>query len=152
MSAATSETADSAASGTGAASGALTKPGRNELGRVTVHERVVGRIAARAATEVPHAGSAAPRLLGRAVSGAVPGVRGTQLGAAPKVAVDVDLSVATVEVAISVRWPASVPEVSAAVRARIIGRLKELTGLQVTDVRVHVTDLVTHVDAPPRVR
>ncbi|MEP6599811.1 MAG: Asp23/Gls24 family envelope stress response protein [Actinomycetota bacterium] len=127
-------------------------PGRNELGAVTLTERVVSKIVARAVTEVPEAGSAKPRILGRAVGAGVPGVRQTQLGGQPKVSVDVDLSVATVEVSISVRWPASIPAVSAAVRARIIERLDELTGLSITDVRIHVTDVVTAVAAQPRVR
>lgn len=128
------------------------RPGRNELGAVTLAERVVAKIVSHAVTEVPDAGSAKPRILGRAIGTGVPGVRQTQLGGQPKVSVDVDLSVASIEVSISVRWPASVPEVSAAVRARIIARLTELTGLTVTDVRVHVTDLVTALAAPPRVR
>lgn len=121
------------------------RPGRNESGAVALAERVVAKIAAKAVTEVPGAGSATPRILGRAVGTGV-------LGGQPKVSVDVDLSVASIEVSISVRWPGSVPEVSGAVRAHLIQRLAELTGLTIADVRIHVTDLITHVAAPPRVR
>lgn len=129
--------------------GDVAVPGRNELGAVTLHERVVARIAAQAVTEVPDAGSASPRILGR--SAQVPGIAQSRLGSAPKVSVDVDLSITSVEVTISVRWPASVPKVAAAVRARIVERLHSMTGLKVTDVRIHVSDLVTSTPAPPRV-
>lgn len=129
-----------------------TRPGRNDLGAVTLADKVVSKITAQAVTEVPGAGSATPRILGRAVGSGVPGVRQTQSGRQPKVSVDVDLSVASIEISISVRWPASVPQVSAAVRAHVIERVAELTGLRIADVRIHVTDLITNVAAPPRVR
>jgi len=34
----------------------------------------------------------------------------------------------------------------------VIERVQELTGLQINEVRIEVTDLVTHLDAPPRVQ
>jgi uncharacterized alkaline shock family protein YloU len=51
-----------------------------------------------------------------------------------------------------VRWPASVPQVSDAVRERIRSRVGELTGLIVTEVSISVTALVTQLPAPPRVQ
>lgn len=128
------------------------RPGRNDLGAVTLADKVVSKITVQAVSEVPNAGSATPRILGRAVGSGVPGIRQTQLGGQPKVSVDVDLSIASIEISISVRWPASVPQVSAAVRAHVIERVAELTGLTIADVRIHVTDLITNVAAPPRVR
>ncbi|WP_375482040.1 Asp23/Gls24 family envelope stress response protein [uncultured Jatrophihabitans sp.] len=122
-------------------------PGRTELGAISVEDRVVAKIAAQAVLEVPDAGTPARRVLG----GAVPGL-GANLGGAPKVDVDADLSVATIEVTVSVRWPASVPKVTAEVRRRIIDQLRDLTGLRVTDVRVHVSDLVTQTQTSARVR
>jgi uncharacterized alkaline shock family protein YloU len=55
------------------------------------------------------------------------------------------------DLSISVRWPASVPEVTSAVREHVRGRVHELTGLTVTEVSISVTDLVTPLPGPPRV-
>ena len=43
--------------------------GRSELGTVSISTRVVEKLAARAAIEIPDAGAAAPRVLGRTVTG-----------------------------------------------------------------------------------
>jgi uncharacterized alkaline shock family protein YloU len=53
---------------------------------------------------------------------------------------------------ISVRWPASVPAVTSAVREHIRGRVSELTGLAVAEVTISVTDLVTQLPPAPRAR
>lgn len=128
------------------------RPGVNPLGRITIDDSVVAKIAARAAAEVPDAGAAAPRVLGRSVSAVPIGVRHTDLDGLPKTTVDVDESVARIQLTLSVRWPASVAAVTAAVRARVIERVTDLTGLAVNDVRITVSDLVTHLSPPPRVR
>lgn len=128
------------------------RPGRSELGAVTIDNRVVAKIAAHAAVEVPDAGAATPRILGRTVGAGVPGVRQSDLSSLPKVSVDVDMSVVALALSISVRWPASVPDVAAQVRGRITQRLAELTGLTVTEINLSVTDFVTDLAAPPRVR
>lgn len=122
--------------------------GRGELGTITIAESVVAKLAARAALEVPDAGAAAPRLLGRSLSGAGGlGVRQTSLSALPKVSATVDNSIALLRLEISVRWPASVPAVTAAVRERVRTRLVALTGLDVAEVTIRVTDLVTEAAA-----
>src|SRR5580704_12483055 len=85
--------------------------GRTELGTISIADRAVTKIAARAAAENPDAGAAGARVLGRAVPGAGSlGVRGTDLSALPRTSVQVDGSKAFVTVEIAVRWPASVPE------------------------------------------
>jgi len=123
-------------------------PGRGELGTITIAESVVAKLAAQAALEVPDAGAAAPRLLGRSLSGAGGlGVRQTSLSALPKVSATVDNSIALLRLEISVRWPASVPAVTAAVRERVRTRLVALTGLDVAEVTIRVTDLVTEAAA-----
>jgi uncharacterized alkaline shock family protein YloU len=128
------------------------KVGRTELGMISINDRVVQKMAACAAVEIPDAGGAAPRLLGRSVSGAAAfGGRGTSLTSLPKVSADVDGSIAVLDLSISVRWPASVPEVSSAVREHVRSRVHELAGLTVTEVSISVTDLVTRLPAPPRV-
>ena len=128
-------------------------PGRNELGAITINDRVVEKVAARAAVEVPDAGAAASRFLGRSMAGASAlGARQTSLTALPKASVDVDGSLAILNLSISVRWPASVPGVASAVREHVRSRVAELTGLTVTEVSISVTALVTQLPAQPRVR
>jgi uncharacterized alkaline shock family protein YloU len=69
----------------------------------------------------------------------------------PKTSADVDGSRVILDLSISVRWPASVPEVTDAVREHVRSRVGELTGLTVTEVSISVTALVTQLPAPPRV-
>jgi uncharacterized alkaline shock family protein YloU len=125
--------------------------GHTELGMISINDRVVAKIAARAAAEIPDAGAAAPRVLRRSVSGAAAlGARQTSLTELPKASADVDGSNAIVDLSISVRWPSSVPEVSRAVSEHVRSRVSELTDLTVTEVRISVTDLVTRIPGPPR--
>lgn len=135
-------------------SGVLDSPvGRTELGMITIDDRVVEKLAAGAAAEIPDAGAAAPRIMGRSVTGARPlGYRHASLTALPKASARVDGSIVVLDLRISVRWPASVPEVSGAVRERVRGRVSELTGLTVTEVDISVTDLVTQLPPPSRAR
>ena len=127
--------------------------GRSELGSIIIADRVVTKIAACAAAEHPDVGAAASRMLGRAVPGAgYLGVRGTDLDALPKTSVEVDGSKAFVTMEISVRWPASVLKVTEQVRRRVRDRVAELTGLQVDEVHIVVSDLATDLIPPPRVR
>ncbi|MBV9092658.1 MAG: Asp23/Gls24 family envelope stress response protein [Streptosporangiaceae bacterium] len=126
--------------------------GRSELGAISVADGVVTKIAARAAAENPDAGAATARLLGRAVPGAVPGVRSTDLHALPKTTVDVDGSKAYVSLEIAVRWPAAVAEVTEQVRRHVRDRVRELAGLEVDEVHIVVADLATDITPPPRVR
>jgi hypothetical protein len=114
---------------------------------------VVAKLAAWAVLEVPDAGGATPRVFGRAVPGAGHlGIRETSLTTAPKSSADVDGSVARVEVAISVRWPVSIRQVTEQVRGHLCERVHALTGLTVAEVRVTVTDLVTDLAPTGRVR
>jgi uncharacterized alkaline shock family protein YloU len=129
------------------------RAGRSELGMISIADQVVTKIAARAAAENPDAGAAVARMLGRAVPGAGNlGVRGTDLDALPKTTVEVDGSKAFVSLEISVRWPASIREVTEQVRRHVHDRVAELTGLQVDEVHIVVSDLATDITPPPRVR
>ena len=133
--------------------GTPARAGRNELGLISIADQVVTKIAATAAAENPDAGAAVARMLGRAVPGAGHmGVRGTDLDALPKTTVEIDGSKAFVHLEISVRWPASVPEVTGQVRRHVRDRVGELTGLQVEEVDIVVSDLATDVTPPPRVQ
>lgn len=127
--------------------------GRTELGAITVADKVVTKIAARAAAENPDAGAAVTRVFGRRVPGEGNlGVRGTDLSALPKTSVEVDGSKAYVTLEIAVRWPASVAEVTGQVRRHVRDRVRELAGLYVDEVRIVVADLATDITPPPRVR
>ncbi|MEO7262620.1 MAG: Asp23/Gls24 family envelope stress response protein [Jatrophihabitantaceae bacterium] len=118
--------------------------GRGELGTITISESVVAKLAAQAAMEIPDAGAAAPRLLGRSLPGAGSlGTRPTSLTSLPKASAHVDGSIALIRLEISVRWPTSVPAVTAAVREHVRTLVAELTGLSVPEVTIRVTDLVT---------
>jgi uncharacterized alkaline shock family protein YloU len=129
------------------------RAGRTELGMISINDRVVEKMAARAAVEIPDAGGAAPRVMGRSVTGAAAlGARRTSLTTLPKVSAGVDGSIVVLDLSISVRWPASVPDVSSAVREHVRSRVGELTGLTVTEVAISVTDLVTQLPPPRRVR
>ncbi len=127
--------------------------GRTELGVISVSDSAVQDIAALAAAEIPDAGGAAPRVLGRAVTGAGAfGVRPTSLAAQPKARARVDGGAVTLDLSMSVRWPMSVPEVTSAVREHVRDRVSELTGLTVDEISISVTALVTGPPAAPRVR
>lgn len=129
------------------------RAGRNELGTISIADAAVTKIAARAAAENPDAGAAAARMLGRVVPGAGRlGVRGTDLQGLPKTSVDVDGAKAFVTLELSVRWPASVPDVTAQVRHHVRDRVRDLTGLDVAEVHIVVADLATDIAPPPRVR
>ena len=135
--------------GTALRSGApASQVGRTELGMISINDRVVQKVAACAAIEIPDAGGAAPRVLGHAVSGATAfGARGTSLTSLPKVSADVDGSIAVLDLSISVRWPASVPEITGQVRRHVRDRVRELTGLDVDEVHITVADLARLGDA-----
>jgi uncharacterized alkaline shock family protein YloU len=125
----------------------------NELGVISVSDSAVQDIAALSAAEVPDAGGAAPRVLGRAVTGpSALGVRSTSLTSPPKARARVDGSIVRLDLSMSVRWPASVPEVTNAVREHVGGRVAELTGLTVAEISISVTALVTGSPASARVR
>jgi uncharacterized alkaline shock family protein YloU len=129
------------------------RSGRNELGTITIADGVVTKIAARAAAENPDAGAATARMLGRVVPGAGHlGVRGTDLQALPKTSVDVDGAKAFVTLELSVRWPASIADVTAQVRSHVRDRVRELAGLDVDEVHIVVADLATDIAPPPRVQ
>lgn len=127
-------------------------PGRSELGTLTINDSVVAKIASRAALDVPDAGAAAPRMLGRSLGKAGGLGRENSLQGLPKATAHVDGSVALIDLQISVRWGASVPGTADAVRESVRTRVTQLTGLNVAEVTIAVTGLVTHLAPPPRVR
>jgi uncharacterized alkaline shock family protein YloU len=127
--------------------------GKTDLGMISIADGVVTKIAARAATEIPDAGAAAPRVLGRSMTGVgALGIRQSDLSGLPKTTVRVDGRVALIEISLSVRWPAPIAETTAQVRDRVRTRVQELTGLHVAEITITVTDLVTRLAPKARVR
>lgn len=117
--------------------------GASEWGRIDVEARVVEKIAARAAVEIPDAGGAAARLLGRTVPGSGRlGLRGSGLSTLPKVSAEVDGQLGFLDVELSVRWPAPVGRVTEDVRQHLYRRIGQLVGLQVREVNIEVVDLI----------
>ena len=118
---------------------AVAEPARAALappeqrGSTEIADLVVERIAARAVAEVDDAHGSARRLLGLRMPGA----------AAPRVTVQIDGRLATVRVALSVRYPAPIRQVTTEVRANVMARVGELTGLDVRHVDIEIPALIT---------
>lgn len=113
--------------------------GLAERGRTRIADRVVEKIAARAVAEVDRATGTPRQILGVRLGGTAADTRA-------RVVADVDGGVVTVSVAMAVRWPAPVREVSRQVRAHVTGRLEDLTGLRVAQVDIDVPTLLTEND------
>ncbi|WP_019819098.1 Asp23/Gls24 family envelope stress response protein, partial [Saccharomonospora saliphila] len=82
--------------------------------------------------------------------GRAPGTRRTVLGAPPKVSAEVDGALVRLGLVLSVRFGASVPSVTDAVRDRVRERVTGLTGLTVTEIDIEVTELVTRAERAAR--
>lgn len=120
----------------------LAEPARR--GGLSIADRVVEKIAARAVTEVEHAGGVPRRVLGQAL-GPVTGQGRARASA------EVDGGIVTLSMSISVEYPASVRRVAAHVRARVTDRVRELCGLEVVEVDIDVPSFLTRRPRPPRV-
>lgn len=108
-------------------------------GTTSIAESVVSKIAALAAREVDGVES-----LGGALSGALAGVVGRIRGDEHKTAgvgVEVGTKQAAVDLSMTVRYPAAIQEVADAVRQNVIDRIESMTGLDVVEVNVAITDL-----------
>ena len=110
-------------------------PARPEdRGSITIERRVVEKMAAQVVGEVDQVGGAARRLMG------VPAGR-EDPNRAPQVQATVNGLICSLQVRLSVYYPASVTQVTERVRRRVIDRLDELAGMQVRRVDIIVTAL-----------
>jgi uncharacterized alkaline shock family protein YloU len=110
-----------------------------DKGTTSISEDVVGKIAAIAAREVGGVDS-----LGGALSGAIGNVVGRIRGDEHKTAgvgVEVGSRQAAVDLSMTVRYPASIMDVTGAVRQNVIDRVESMTGLEVVEVNIAVNDL-----------
>lgn len=117
----------------------------DDRGSTVIHPRVVERVAAQAVREVSNTAGTARRLLGHTI-----GVPGTQTQAT--VRAYVDGPVATVDVALTVIYPAPVLAVTRRARHHITDRIVELTGLSVRRVDITVVGMSVARPSTPRVR
>lgn len=129
---------------TTAPSAGTVEPTGDEHGRTTIAESVVAKIAALAAQEVSGVDS-----LGGALSGAIAGVVGRVRGSEHKTAgvgVEVGAKQAAVDLTMKVRYPFPIHEVADAVRQNVTDRIESMTGLEVVEVNIAITDLAFDTD------
>ncbi|MFK0237789.1 Asp23/Gls24 family envelope stress response protein [Streptomyces vinaceus] len=127
--------------------GATPGAGRTEVsepagtrGRTSIADTVVVKIAGRAAREVPGVhdmGGGLSRTLG-AVRDRVPGGRPN---AGRGVKVEVGERQAAIDVELVVEYGVPVPDVAREVRENVIGAVERITGLEVVEVNIAVTDV-----------
>jgi uncharacterized alkaline shock family protein YloU len=111
----------------------------SDRGTTTIDDSVIAKIAGMAAREVNGIAG-----LGGSVSGALADMVGRIRGdehATGGVGVEVGMRQAAVDLVIKVQYPATVHEVAASVRENVIDRIEGMTGLEVVEVNIVVTDL-----------
>lgn len=117
-------------------------PNETDHGRTVIEEQVVGKIAGLAAREVSGVyalGGNAARMVG-AVRSAVGASDNVQQG----VDVEVGETQAAADVSIIAEYGVAIHELAEAIRRNIIRAVERMTGLEVTEVNVTVTDV--HLD------
>lgn len=111
-----------------------------ERGSTSIDDSVVAKIAALAAREVDGVSS-----LGGTLSGALGDVVGRIRGSEHRTAgvgVEVGTRQAAVDISCQMEYPASIHEVADSVRQNVIDRIESMTGLEVVEVNIAVSDLV----------
>jgi uncharacterized alkaline shock family protein YloU len=119
--------------------------GHNPPGRTTMADRAVEHTAMQAITEIADVGGTTHWMFGDTLSGPAE-ERSAQVSAT------VDETTASLHVRLSIAYPASVARTTRQVRAHLIRRLHELTGLAVTRVDITVTSLYIAQPGHRRVR
>jgi uncharacterized alkaline shock family protein YloU len=121
-------------------------PLQSELGTTTIQDSVVTAIIGMAAQEVEgvttsHGGTRLPGDTSPTVGEFVDNITG---GASRTrgLSVDVGERQTAADITINVEYGRSIPQVTQAVRERIIKRVQNLTGLEVTEVNVQVIDVI----------
>lgn len=111
-----------------------------EQGKTTIADNVVAKVAARAAREVSGVHELTAQGAGSRLSGLATRVTGgdTQMQG---VSVEVGERESAIDLAMTVEYGVSIPQVSEAVRRNVINRVQTMTGLRVKEVNIDVTDL-----------
>lgn len=118
---------------------AVKSPLVTEQGTTTIAEGVVSKVAGIAAREVSgiHAlGGGAARAVGNMTSRVGIGDKHSQ-----GVSVEVGTREAAIDLTVVIEYGESIPQVAEAVRQNVVKRLLGITGLNVTEVNINVTDL-----------
>ncbi len=134
-----SSSSSSSASSSSASSGSQMAKLQTEHGTTTIADSVVAKIAALAAKEVEGVADLGGGV-GSAMGSVVGRIRGSEHQTSG-VGVEVGATQAAVDVTMKVLYPASLHQVAEAVRSNVIDRIESMTGLEVTEVNVTVTDL-----------
>lgn len=113
-----------------------------DLGRTTIADLVVAKIAGRATREVSGVHEIVTQGVGSAISGLAQRVTGGERSA-QGVNVDVGEHEAAVDLRIVVDYGASIPQVADAIRRNVSSRVRAMTGLTVKEVNIDVVDLFT---------
>lgn len=117
--------------------------GASRRGRLVVQRRVVERIASQAAAESGDTGGVSGGLLGIGSQG--------DLAARPEAGVELVGQSATVSLDLTVAYPSPIHAVTDQVRAHIVSRVRELSGVEVTRVDITVTALQRPNASAPKV-
>lgn len=113
---------------------------QTDQGTTSIADSVVAKIARLAAQEVEGVAELGGVLSG-AIASVVSRIRGDEHQTSG-VGVEVGSQQAAVDLTAKVQYPASIPEVAESVRQNVIERIQTMTGLEVVEVNVAVTDLV----------
>ena len=113
-------------------------------GVTTIDDRVVRKVAAQAVAEQGQASGASRRVLGKALGSA-------DENTAARVQTRVDGNLVSLSVVLSVPWPQSIRQVTSAVRESVRHRVQQITGFEVVDIDIEVTQLRTAAASRPRV-
>lgn len=111
----------------------------SEHGTTSIASGVVAKVASLAAREVNGV-----HTLGGSLSGALASVVGRIRGDEHKtsgVGVEVGKRQAAVDLSMTVEYPASIHEVADSVRQNVIDKIESMTGLEVVEVNIAVSDL-----------
>ena len=121
-------------------------PLQSELGTTTIQDSVVTAIISMAAEEVEgvttsHGGVRLPGDTSPTVGEFVDNITGGA-GRTRGLSVDVGERQTAADITINVEYGRPIPQVTQAVRERIIERVQNLTGLEVTEVNIQVNDVI----------
>ena len=121
-------------------------PLQSELGTTTIEDAVVTAIISMAAEEVDgvatsHGGVRLPGDTSPTVGEFVDNITGGS-SRTRGLSVDVGERQTAADITINVEYGRSIPQVTQAVRERIIERVQSLTGLEVTEVNIQVNDVI----------
>ena len=121
-------------------------PLHSELGTTTIQDSVVTAIISMAAEEVDgvvtsHGGAKLPGDTSPTVGEFVDNLTGG--GSRTRgLSVDVGERQAAADITVNVEYGRSIPELTQAIRERIIERVENLTGLEMTEVNIQVNDVI----------